>query len=340
MSITATEMFSAKEKLRNADIFLLKMQRYGMRREIHYEVTEQSDGKPVKEILHRHFGLSARQISRLKFQPDGILIDGEHVTVRHILKKGELLSLCLEQENAGSDHLEPAEGELDIRYEDEDMILLNKPAGIVVHPSHGHYRDSLANILVYHYGLKGQHLVVRPVGRLDKDTSGLLIVAKHAAAAAAFDRQRRDGRLGRVYLALVEGCPAIRAGCIDAPLGRVEGSLILRQVRPDGEPAVTEYEVVIPGKEYSLVRLKLHTGRTHQIRVHMAYLGNPLVGDPFYGTEGLFGMRRAALHSWKITCDQPFTGESFDFRCDMPEDMRRLAGSLQPCSNGSFETPL
>lgn len=299
-----------------------------MKRVIRYYVTEESDGKPVKEILHRYFGLSVRQVSRLKFQPDGIVVNGQKVTVRYRLKAGEELCLCLEQEERGSDHLEPVEGELDIRYEDEDMVLLNKPAGVVVHPSHGHYKDSLANMMVWHYGEQGKHLVVRPVGRLDKDTSGLLIVAKHGAAAALFDKQRRDGDLSRIYLALVENCPAEKKGTIDAPLGRVEDSLILRQVREDGEPARTDYEVLVPGEKYSLVRLKLHTGRTHQIRVHMAYLGHPLVGDPFYGTEGLFGMKRTALHSWQISCRQPITGEELQFCCEVPEDMQSLIDHL------------
>lgn len=130
-----------------------------MRRVIEYEVTKESDGTPVKEILHRHFGLSARQVSRLKFQPDGILVDGEKVTVRHILQNGERLTLCLEPDTKGSDHLTPTEGALDIRYEDEDMLLVDKPSGLVVHPSHGHYSDSLANIVIYHYQTQKKHLV-------------------------------------------------------------------------------------------------------------------------------------------------------------------------------------
>lgn len=300
-----------------------------MKRIIRYEVTEQADGTLVKEVLHQHFGLSARQVSRLKFQPEGILVDGMKVTVRHVLRTGEVLSLCLEPEETGSDHLEPTEGALDIRYEDEDMLVLNKPAGMVVHPSHGHYRDSLANVIVNHYGKQGQHLVVRPVGRLDKDTSGLLIIAKNGMAASLFDRQRRNGVLGRTYLALVEGCPSPLKGSIHAPLGRVEDSLILRQVREDGEEAWTDYEVICPGEAYSLVRLKLHTGRTHQIRVHMAYLGHPLLGDPFYGTEGSMGMNRAALHSWQITCRQPLTGEEKHFCCELPQDMLALAKCLK-----------
>lgn len=295
-----------------------------MKRVIRYDVTKESDGMLVKEILRRHFGLSTRQVSRLKFQPEGILVDGRHATVRHVLRAGQVLTLCLEQEEQGSDHLEPVEGPLDIRYEDKDMLLLYKPAGVVVHPSHGHYKDSLANMLVYHYGRQGQHLVVRPVGRLDKDTSGLIIIAKHAAASAIFDRQRRKGELGRTYLALVEGCPTPLSGTVDAPLGRVDGSLILRQVRPDGESARTDYEVICPGTQYSLVRLKLHTGRTHQIRVHMAHLSHPLLGDPFYGTEGSMGMCRAALHSWQIACRQPITGEEMHFVSELPEDMKRL----------------
>lgn len=299
-----------------------------MKRIIHYDVPEESAEMLVKDILHRHFGLSARQVSRLKFRTDGILVNGERVTVRRVLKAGDRLSLCLETEEQGSNHLEPVPGPLDFRYEDDDMLVLCKPAGIVVHPSHGHYNDSLANRLVCHYRAKGQHLVVRPVGRLDKDTSGLLIFAKHAAAAACFDRQRREGTLRRTYLALAEGRPAPLRGRIDAPIGRRDDSLILRQVRADGEAAVTDYEVLLPGKEYSLLKLTLHTGRTHQIRVHMAYLGHPLLGDPFYGTEASFGMRRSALHSAQIDCCRPFSQTPLVFRCPLPEDMRLLTERL------------
>lgn len=299
-----------------------------MKRVIRYVVKQEDEGMLVKEILHRHFALSVRQVSRMKFKEDGIMVDGKRVTVRHVLTCGEELCICLEQEEDGSDQLIPLEGKPDIRYEDEDMVVVYKPAGMVVHPSHGHYADSLANLLVYHYGSQGEHLVVRPVGRLDKDTSGLLIVAKHAAAAASFDRQRREGTLSRTYLALTQGCPKPTSGSVDAPLGRVEGSLILRQVRPDGERALTDYEVVAAGEEYSLVRLKLHTGRTHQIRVHMAYLGHPLLGDPFYGIEGSGGMTRAALHSWQIVCRQPMTGEKLTFQAELAEDMRQLADRL------------
>ncbi len=295
-----------------------------MERKIRCEITKQEEGMLVKDILRRRFSLSARQISRMKFRSDGILVDGARVTVRHVLAAGEVLELSLEAGEKGSDHLIPVEGPLDIRYEDQDMVVLSKPAGLVVHPSHGHYSDSLANLLVGHYAARGEHLVVRPVGRLDKDTSGLIIIAKHAAAAASFDRQRREGTLERVYLALVEGCPEPRRGTVDEPIGRDEGSIILRRVRPDGDRAVTDYEVLAPGREYSVVRLRLHTGRTHQIRVHMAWLGHPLLGDSLYGTEGSQGMYRAALHSAQISCRQPVTGEPRCFRAELPADMEKL----------------
>ena len=299
-----------------------------MERKIRCIITEQEAGMLVKDILRRRFSLSARQISRMKFRPDGILVNGAHVTVRHVLAAGEVLELSLESAEKGSDHLIPVKGTLDIRYEDQDMVVINKPAGLVVHPSHGHYTDSLANILVGYYGSQGKHLVVRPVGRLDKDTSGLIIVAKHAAAAASFDRQRQEGTLQRIYLALVEGRPDSVRGTVNVPIGRNDNSIILRQVRPDGDRAVTDYELLKKGSEYSLVRLRLHTGRTHQIRVHMAWLGHPLLGDSLYGTEGSGGLSRAALHSAQISCRQPFTGEPLCFQAGSPEDMEALIQRL------------
>lgn len=305
-----------------------------MERQLCYVAEPGDAGRTVKEILRHELALSARQISRAKFLDGGITVNGEEVTVRRILGEGDVLSVQLEDRNAGSHQLIPQPGEPDIRYEDEDLILVNKPAGLVVHPSPGHYTDSLANILVWYYGQRGENLVVRPVGRLDRETSGLIYIAKHKAAVRRMELQRISGEMERHYLALVHGCPKERVGIIDAPIGPDPDRWMRQQVREDGAAARTAYRVREVYDGYSLVELHLFTGRTHQIRVHMAWLGHPLLGDSLYGrTDGAdgsggvsreYGMTRTALHSRRIVCTQPFTGQRLEFVSEPPEDMKRL----------------
>ena len=338
-----------------------------MERKLEYIAASTDAGRTVKDILRHHFVLSARQISRAKFMDRGITVNDEEVTVRRILREGDRLVVCLEDHEAGSDQLIPQPGELDIRYEDEDLVLINKPAGLVIHPSPGHYADSLANVLVWHYGQRGEHIVVRPVGRLDRETSGLIYIAKNKAAVRKMELQRISGEMERHYLALVHGCPEQDAGIIEVPMGPDPAVWMRQRVCEDGAPAKTAYWVRKRFEGYSLVELKLYTGRTHQIRVHMAWLGHPLLGDPMYGrrenggnlhdavnskmvgddvserlvTSGIcgdrqingevseFGMTRTALHSWKLLCTQPFTGERLEFVSELPEDMKRLVDMKQ-----------
>ena len=315
-----------------------------MERKLYYTAAESDAGRTVKDILRQEFVLSARQISRAKFMENGITANGDEVTVRKILSVGDQLIVRLEDNEAGSHQLIPQPGELDIRYEDEDLVLINKPAGLVVHPSPGHYADSLANILVWHYGQQAENLVVRPVGRLDKETSGLIYIAKNKAAVRKMELQRISGEMERHYLALVHGNPEDDEGIIEAPIGPDPDVWMKQRVCEEGATAKTAYWVRERFDGYSLVELRLYTGRTHQIRVHMAWLGHPLLGDRMYRecqdidcTEPIaelteqndksvaaeFDMTRTALHSWKILCTQPFTGERLEFACELPEDMRR-----------------
>jgi 23S rRNA pseudouridine1911/1915/1917 synthase len=301
-------------------------------KKLSYQVEKDREDRTVKQILQQDMGLTARQISRAKFLPDGILVTREgktdRVTVRFLLQEGDLLSVKLEEKERASSQLVPLAGTPDIRYEDEDLLLISKPAGQVVHPSPGHYGDSLANLLAGYYQGRGEGLVVRPVGRLDKDTSGLLLFAKNAAAAYRLEKEREKGEMGRYYLALAEGFFETRAGTVEAPLGPAPGERMKRQVRADGAWARTDYRVIRDWQGadggYSLLLVKLHTGRTHQIRVHLAYLGHPLLGDPLYGTPGKAGMQRTALHACRIRWKQPFTGQPMDVWEPLPEDMERL----------------
>ena len=224
----------------------------------------------------------------------------------------------------------PAEGPVSIAFENEDIVLVNKPSGLVIHPCHGHYSDTLLSYLAWHYRLLPEQPLLCPIGRLDKDTSGLILVAKNKYAAQQLEGQRASHTLSRVYLALTEGhwSNQSKSGLIDRPIEKVPDCFNRYQVSDTGRPSRTEYEVLSEfsheGTPFSLVRLKLQTGRTHQIRVHMASLSHPLLGDSIYGHAGFLGFNRAALHSFEITCQLPGCQEATVFSSGMPIDFQKL----------------
>lgn len=282
----------------------------------------------VGEFLRKRVNLSSRQISRLKFQKRGIFVNGMAARVNQILQSADEITICLEEPETGSQHLIATPGHVDIRYEDEDLLVVNKSAGVPVHPSHGHYGDTLANHLVDYYRRRGKELLVRPVGRLDKDTSGLVLFAKNQVAAARLSANKK-ALVQKEYLALVNGCPKPLNGSVRLPIAPLKGTLNQMVTDQDGKAAVTHYEVIKEMKGCSLLRLWLEHGRTHQIRVHMAKIGHPLLGDEKYGTTGK--LTRAALHCEKIRLLQPFSGEYVEVTAPIPEDMERII------ENGTIE---
>ena len=303
-----------------------------MRRTLSYQIKEEDVERTVgglvnfllKDCLH----LTGREVSRAKFLPDGIMADGVQVTVKQRLRAGQVLTVCLEDTIGKESRVAPREGPIEIVYEDEDIVFVNKPAGVVVHPSHGHFYDSISNFLAYHYEQLGQDVICRVIGRLDKDTSGALLFAKNQAAAARMTAQKQTGESCRTYLALVTGHMPKHSGEIDAPLERVPDDLMLQRVSENGLSAHTTYEVIQEFDGYSLLSVQIETGRTHQIRVHMASVGHPLLGDTLYGTSDK-GILRAALHSAEVVCRQPFTGEQIQIKVPLPEDMQRLSHGLR-----------
>ena len=220
----------------------------------------------------------------------------------------------------------PAPGPLDIVYEDQDLLVLNKAPGVAVHPGPGHFDDTIGNFLLNYYDQEGEEGDFHPVHRLDRGTSGLLVVARHPHAQEVLKRQLHTPDFQRTYLAICIGAPTPPSGNIDAPLGPREGSLVEQMVRPDGKYACTHYETLRQAGPYALLRLRLETGRTHQIRVHMAYLGHPLVGDFLYGTESSL-ISRPALHSACLAFLHPITGMRLEFTQPIPQDMERLLAS-------------
>lgn len=295
-----------------------------MSRRLELTVTPELAGVKVDTLLKKHMGLSGTVVRRVKWLEDGILVDGARVHTDFRPSAGQVLSVRLSDPQRNSGVVVPAQGPLDIVYEDDDLIVLNKAPGVSVHPGPGHFDDTLGNFLVDYYEKTGQEADFHPVHRLDRGTSGLLVAAKHPHAQEVLKRQLHTPDFRRVYLAVCEGAPEPPAGTIDAPLGPRPGSLMEQMVRPDGKPASTRYEVLEACGGRALLRLELETGRTHQIRVHMAHIGHPLTGDFLYGTEDKALIARPALHAGSLSFCHPLTGERLEFDLPLPPDMARL----------------
>ena len=286
-------------------------------------VTEELCGIKVDTLLRSRMGLSGTVIRRIKWLDDGILVDGQRVSTRFVPEVGQVLSARLSEAERRSGIVSTA-GELHIVYEDDDVIVLNKQANITIHPSSGHFDDTIGNYLLHYYDVTHKEGDFHPVHRLDRGTTGLMVVACHPHAQEVLTQQLHSDSFSRHYQAICCGVPTPAKGWIDAPLGRTDDSIIKRQVQEGGQHARTWYETMEQVGENTLVHLALETGRTHQIRVHMAHIGHPLRGDFLYGIEEQDIITRPALHSAELRFLHPITGEKMEFICPMPEDMRRL----------------
>ena len=291
-------------------------------RRIEHVIIPAENGLRADTVLREAMRVSGSVIKHVKRLPGGILLDGKQIWTSCPVSTGQTLSLLVgDLESSGA---KPCPGPLDIVWEDEDLVILNKPAGIPTHPSPTEVNHTLGNFLSYYYKEKGIPFVFRPVNRLDAPTSGLLAVARHAHAHSLMKEQLHTPDFRRRYLAVCDGAPSPAEGVIDAPLGRDETSRFKRMVRPDGAPSRTRYRVLGQREGRALVELELETGRTHQIRVHMAHMGCPLTGDFLYGREDKSVIGRAALHSHRLDLVHPITGERLSFTAPLPEDMARL----------------
>lgn len=288
-------------------------------------ITPELAGAEVNTLLRRQLELSGTVLRRVKWLEDGITLDGARVTVRQRVTEGQTLSVRLTDPD-GTAQPVPTDGPLDIVYEDEDLVVVNKVPCMLVHPSHGHFDDTVGNYLMGHYRQTGDGAGFHPVHRLDKGTSGLLVIAKHPHGQEKLKNQLHTGDFRRLYLAVCEGCPTPAEGIIDAPIAPVGGSRMAREIRPDGQSARTHYRVLSVHGLRSLVELELETGRTHQIRIHMAHIGHPLTGDFLYGTEDSALIPRPALHSWRLELTHPITGERLALEAPLPEDIKKLLG--------------
>lgn len=293
-----------------------------MQRIFTYTIPQLNSPISVKAFL-KHQGYSGRSMIVLKSQPESVLVNGNPVFMTHLMQSGDTLEIRLSEEES-SEHIDPVELPLDILYEDEDLMVVNKTAGMPIHPSQNNRDNSLGNALAWYFARQNRPFVFRCINRLDRDTSGLTIIAKHVVSAgilSAMVAAKGEGGIRREYLAIASGNVTPTGGTIDAPLGRKDGSIIERCVDFEkGESAVTHYRVLHTKNGHSLLSLLLETGRTHQIRVHMKYLGFPLIGDYLYNPD-MSHMSRQALHAYKLDFHHPITGEPMSFTAPLPEDM-------------------
>ncbi|MGN0531430.1 MAG: RluA family pseudouridine synthase [Eubacterium sp.] len=277
---------------------------------LEFVVENRDNGRRIKDFL-RDFGVSSSLLVKLKHSRDGIAVNGSFARTIDTVYSGDVLRITIDS----SGHMpSPTEMDIDVLYEDEDILVLDKPPFIPVHESRNHIGDTLSNFVAYHVE---QDTAFRAVFRLDRDTSGAVLVAKHELAAS-----KLAGKIDKDYYALVSGV-VDEPGVVDAPVSRCGDSIIKRRVSTDGEYAVTRYYPLAQYGEYSLVRFKLLTGRTHQIRVHMSYIGHPLLGDSLYdGSTDL--INRQALHCGDIYFTHPITGEDIHITSPFPSDMKNL----------------
>ena len=295
-----------------------------------YELTAEESGQRLDKYLAGEMtNLSRSRIKEL-VQAGEVLVNGKKSKVSYKVQKGDLIQVTVLP-------LEPLKLEaenipLDIVYEDEDVIVVNKPQGMVVHPAAGHPSHTLVNALLYHTrDLADSPEGFRPgiVHRIDKDTSGLLMVAKNAAARESLEKQLAAKSNKRQYLAIVHGNFAEEEGTIDAPIGRNPKDRKQMAVVEKGKSAVTHFKVLEQYQGYSLVECQLETGRTHQIRVHMAYIGHPLAGDPLYGPRKTLPGHGQFLHAKTLGFEQPSTGEWLEFSVQPPEIFQQTVADLR-----------
>lgn len=293
-----------------------------MNRTISYDIDSHSEGLRIEQFLRRK-GYSAQNLSTIKRMPESILVNGVHYYMKQTLKAGDRLLVRI-QETESSRNIPPVCAPLSIVYEDEDLIVVNKPAGMPIHPSLNNYTNSLANALAWYYQQQRKPFIFRCCNRLDRDTSGLTVVAKHLVSGNILSTMTKKKEVRREYLAVVRGHIVPESGTISAPLARKGGTIIERVVDFDrGEPAVTHYHLIREANGHSLVSLQLETGRTHQIRIHLKHLGFPLVGDYLYNPDMEY-ISRQALHSFRLSFPHPITGEVMDFTAPLPEDMENI----------------
>ncbi|MEH7125144.1 RluA family pseudouridine synthase [Bacillus sp. JJ1773] len=289
--------------------------------ELMWHITSEDENKNIKDFLYEK-DISKTSLTDIKFKGGFISVNGNETTVRYSLKEGDILIIGFPEE-IPSDGIRGEELPLNILYEDDFILVVNKPAGISTIPSREHPDGSLANALIGYYQQIGLNATTHIVTRLDRDTSGIVLVAKHRHIHHLFSKQQKAGMINREYEALAKGVLKEESGVIRQPIARKKDSIIEREVNPEGQYACTHYEVIRIYRDFTYLKLRLETGRTHQIRVHMSYLGHPLLGDDLYGGN-LDLLSHQALHCSKLSFVHPITEEKLTFNQELPDDMRKI----------------
>lgn len=284
-----------------------------------YQVEASDDGLKVIDVLATSMDISSRLIRKCK-NYKMILLNGRDGSVNRLVHEGDIISLILDHDENTFD---PSPMDIQVIFEDADCLVVNKPPFLVVHPTKGHPEGTLANGLSHYQYTRGQNYKIRFINRLDRDTSGVLLIAKNAFSQQRVSDQMLRNDVDKGYYAIVEGIVKDDRGTIDLPIERIEDQNIQRVVRPDGLQSVTHYEVLERFAHHTLLKLKLETGRTHQIRVHLSHIGHPVVGDSLYGHASEW-INRQALHCYEMCFVLPRGSEKKTMTAPMPEDMNRL----------------
>lgn len=289
---------------------------------LRYVKSDSDNYLTIRQVINSEFNISYNLLVKLK-KNKKIFLNGINTYIDKNIKDGDEISIIIDFEEDNS-NIVPTKMDLSILYEDEALLIIDKPAGIPVHPSILHYDNSLSNGIKYYFDNINLNKKIRPVNRLDRNTSGIVIFAKNEYVHDALSKQMQNDIFLKEYITICNGLFEEKTGIIDAPIARKENSIIERCVNPTGAPAITHYKVLkefeIDGKIFSELLISLETGRTHQIRVHMAYLGHPIIGDSLYGSESIL-INRQALHAYRVEFIHPISRQKIVITSNIPKDM-------------------
>ncbi len=290
-----------------------------------YTIETHAD-RPLKDILTGQYSYSSRLLRQIK-REGRITINGRDCWLTEPVKKGDKVEVVFPEEPFD---IIPVEGDIDIIYEDDEILVVNKQADCVTHPTHSHQEDTLANFVAWYWQKKGTPHKVRFVNRLDRDTTGLVVMAKNKYVHHYIQSRMKSDAVEKTYLAFVNGVPSPAVGCINAPIDRPSEDSIERKVMASGKPSVTHYETLETYQDAALLKLRLETGRTHQIRVHLSHMGWPIIGDSLYNKSGMpdYGMAHQALHAWQLQLVLPKRGK-LTLTAPLTKDLQLLRNKIQ-----------